>query len=213
MLFHVGHHIRALTEPPPCTEDGCLMTICLVVDIKAPFLIRECVLWGVFTRQSSCGMVLTELAVMGGAQALNPGLLDLKSFTVSAILWRHIWKQTQTLEPGSSQPFLEAQWFSDCKSRQCGRAGSAVKSTYACRGLGLDSQHPHYGLQQPITSESLFLKPFSNLWATRDSHMGHSHTWKQNTHKAYSRQKQGDHHKFKGRLVYLANYRLPRATY
>lgn len=43
-------------------------------------------------------MVLTELAVMGGAQALNPGLLDLKSFTVSAILWKHIWKQTQTLE-------------------------------------------------------------------------------------------------------------------
>lgn len=64
-------------------------------------------------------MVLTELAVMGGAQALNPGLLDLKSFTVSAILWKHIWKQTQTLEPGSFQPFLEAQWFSDCKSRQC----------------------------------------------------------------------------------------------
>lgn len=52
-------------------------------------------------------VVLTEPAVMGRAQALNPGLLDLKSFTVSAVLWKHIWKRTQTLEPGSSQPFLE----------------------------------------------------------------------------------------------------------
>lgn len=54
------------------------------------------------------GMVLAEPAVMSRAQTLNPGLLDLKSFMVSAILWKHIWKQTQTLEPGSSQPFLEA---------------------------------------------------------------------------------------------------------
>lgn len=77
---------------------------------------------GLFTGRAlvpGVGMVLTEPAVMGGAQALNQGLLDLKSFTVSAILWKHIWKQTQTPEPDSSQPFLEAQWFSDCKSRQC----------------------------------------------------------------------------------------------
>lgn len=59
------------------------------------------------------------------------------------------------------------------------RDGSTVKSAWFCRGLGFGSQHPHSGLQPPVTPVSRDLIRSSDLCQEPDAQVVHKHTCRQ----------------------------------